>query len=279
MRWEDASNGVMISHDQGKTFDFFNISVLRTWARYGAFPSDNVWYVTAGHWPNDNSPPLAKLGQDEFEFSSAITWKRHLQTKKMYPSIARPSRDPSVVAAASTVTGDNAEDVGPDGVIPPPGWNAQIVKTTDGGNTWTSQYYNSSYFYFNQITCATETLCVAVGESQIKPGKGTPKVPGIHIFQTTDGETWNEVFFQQAEWLSIFGVTFVSPTEVWACGADLDAKPLTGFFWLSTDGGATWKHEQNVKKVYPVQMSFLDPLHAWAVGPNEVEQSSLLKFS
>jgi hypothetical protein len=276
MRWEDASNGVMVSHDQGQIFEFFNISVLRTWARYGAFPSDNVWYVTAGHWPNDNSPPTPESIQEEFALSSAITYKKTPGSKGkvgMYPSLTRPWTAQNEVDVDS-----QADSGGDDGVIPPPGWNAQIVKTTDGGQTWTSQYYNSSYFYFNQISCATETLCVAVGESQTKPGKGKPKVPGIHIFQTTDGEHWNEVFFQQAEFMSIFGVTFVSPTVVWACGADLGSNPLSGFFWISTDGGATWKHEQSLKSVYPVQMSFLDPLHAWAVGPNEVEQSSLLRY-
>jgi len=282
MRWIDAANGVMISHDQGQSFEFFNISVLRTWARYGAFPSDNVWYVTAGHWPNDNAPPTEESIKDEFPVSSVLTYKRDPASKGkigMYPSISRPW---TVESADSHLDSDSGtrdvEHEGPDGVIPPPGWNAQIVKTVDGGNTWVSQYYNSSYFYFNQISCATVTLCVAVGESQTKPGKGKPKVPGIHIFQTTDGENWNEVFFQEAEFMSIFGVTFVSPTVVWACGSDLGSNPLSGFFWLSTDGGATWKHEQSLKNVYPVQMSFLDPQHAWAVGPNEVEQSSLLRY-
>jgi len=276
----------MISRDQGQSFEFFNISVLRTWARYGAFPSVNVWYVTAGHWPNDNSPPTPESILEEYPLSSAITYKKNAKSKGkvgMYPSLTRPWTSPALEVDGDNTLGTESQQQQQqhgrvDGVIPPPGWNAQIVKTTDGGQTWTSQYYNSSYFYFNQITCATETLCVAVGESQTKPGKGKPKVPGIHIFQTTDGEHWNEVFFQQADWLSIFGVTFVSPTEVWACGSDLGSNPLLGFFWKSVDAGKTWKHVTNVKNVYPVQMSFLDPLHAWAVGPNEIEQSALLRY-
>jgi len=277
MRWDDASNGVMVSHDQGKSFEFFNISVLRTWARYGAFPSDNVWYVTAGHWPNDNAPPLTNIGEGEYEFGSALSWKPHPETKQLYPEIMRPS---SVHASANDETPNYEEmERNVEGVIPPPGWNGQIVKTIDGGKTWTSQYYNASYFYFNQITCVSETHCVTVAESQTKPGKGKPKVAGIHIFQTLDGQTWNEVFFQQAEWMSIFSVSFVSDTEVWACGADLGITPIIGFFWKSVDGGSTWKHVDNLKGVYPIQLSFLDPQHAWAVGPNEVQQSSLMKYA
>jgi len=269
MRWEDASNGVMVSHDQGKSFDFFNITVLRTWARYGAFPSANVWYVTAGHWPNDNAPPLSTAkGQEEYAFSSAITYKRHPTTKNLYPELSRGSSKEHHEETPET-----------DGVIPPPGWNAEIVKTTDGGNTWVSQFWNTSHYYFNQITCSDENHCVAVAESQWKPGKGRPKTSGIWIFQTTDGSTWKEVFFQEADFMSIFGVTYVSPQVVWACGCDLGSDPLFGFFWVSRDGGTTWKHEQSVKDVYPVQMSFLDPEHAWAVGPNEDQQSSLIKFA
>jgi len=279
MRWDDASNGVMISHDQGKSFNFFNISSLRTWARYGAFPSDNVWYVTAGHWPNDNSPPSASaLANNEVAFSSGITYKLD-EDKNLYPALTRKSSFSAeeLVPIEGLTYDDEEESV--DGVIPPPGWNAQIVKTIDGGKTWSSQYYNSSYFYFNQITCSTETHCVAVGESQTRPGKGKPKVPGIHIFLTTDGQHWDEVFFQAADWMSIFAVTFVTPEVVWACGCDLGSDPITGFWWISRDGGKTWKHNFSVKSVYPVQLSFLDPEHAWAVGPNDVENSALMKYA
>jgi len=282
MRWIDAANGVMISHDQGQSFEFFNISVLRTWARYGAFPSDSVWYVTAGHWPNDNSPPTPTSIQEEYPFSSAVTYKKRKDstgTIGMYPSLVRPWTELPEIDVPDVDDETQPEQRGDNvGVIPPPGWNTQIVKTTDGGQTWVSQYYNTSYFYFNQITCASETLCVAVGESQTRPGKGKPKVPGIHIFRTTDGETWNEVFFQEALHMSIFGVTFVTPNVVWACGSDLGSDPLYGFFWVSRDAGATWKHEQSLKGVYPMQMSFLDGTHAWAVGPNEVEQSALMRY-
>jgi len=186
------------------------------------------------------------------------------------------ANDTTVFEEEEEVVAESAEGVG---VIPPPGWNAQIVKSTDGGQTWVSQYWNTSYFYFNQITCASETHCVAVGESQTKPGKGKPKVAGIHIFLTTDGEHWDEVFFQEAEWMSIFAVTFVSDQVVWASGCDLGSDPIFGFFWVSRDGGKTWKVSDTLKKVYPVELSFLDPQNAWAVGPNDDQNSALMRFS
>jgi photosystem II stability/assembly factor-like uncharacterized protein len=41
-------NGVAISTDAGKTFSSIPLPLLQTDARYGAFPSDQVWYISAG---------------------------------------------------------------------------------------------------------------------------------------------------------------------------------------------------------------------------------------
>jgi len=43
-------NGVAVSVDGGKTFKFNNVSALVTDSRYGAFPSRDVWYLSAGMW-------------------------------------------------------------------------------------------------------------------------------------------------------------------------------------------------------------------------------------
>lgn len=51
-------NGVAISTNGGKTFTFKNISELNTYARYGAFPSKDVWYVSAGMFGSEGSSPL-----------------------------------------------------------------------------------------------------------------------------------------------------------------------------------------------------------------------------
>ena len=46
------NNGVTVSRDYGFTYgSTYNISVLRADTRYGAFPSDDAWYITAGDWP------------------------------------------------------------------------------------------------------------------------------------------------------------------------------------------------------------------------------------
>lgn len=38
-----------------------NISIAQTLARYGAFPSEKVWYVAAGQFPSTTEPDVFKL--------------------------------------------------------------------------------------------------------------------------------------------------------------------------------------------------------------------------
>lgn len=40
----------------------------------------------------------------------------------------------------------------------------ELLKTTDGGNTWKSQFFTTD-FYFNGIDCEDENKCCVVGES------------------------------------------------------------------------------------------------------------------
>jgi hypothetical protein len=54
-------------------------------------------------------------------------------------------------------------------------WKAQIVKTTDGGKTWKSVFFQNNTFYFNQIACGSELSCVAIGEAD------TRSFPFTHI--------------------------------------------------------------------------------------------------
>ena len=48
-----VEGGVAVSTNAGANFSsaFVNVAELQTFARYGAFPSANVWYLAAGQWP------------------------------------------------------------------------------------------------------------------------------------------------------------------------------------------------------------------------------------
>ena len=110
-----TGQGVVVSTDNGKTFEAKYADCAFTEARYGAFPTKDTWYVTLGSWPETD---------DE---SNAVTPARRL-------------------APAGAPRG---------------GWNAQIIGTTDGGNTWTSQYgTNNTEQFVRACPCSVVVVCV-----------------------------------------------------------------------------------------------------------------------
>jgi len=59
-------------------------------------------------------------------------------------------------------------------------YKMQIVKTTDGGNTWTSQFFSDSLpLYFNGIDCYDAEHCCAAAEGDY-----------VAVYCTADGENW-----------------------------------------------------------------------------------------
>jgi hypothetical protein len=92
-------------------------------------------------------------------------------------------------------------------------YNAYITKTTDGGKTWKIQFQNQGNYYYNQVDCASETVCIAVAEGFSDDGSGAP---GAHIHKTEDGETWKEIFvFGSDKAGSVLAVKMLSETEAW----------------------------------------------------------------
>jgi len=67
-----------------------------------------------------------------------------------------------------------------------------ITKTTDGGATWKVQYHSVGDFYFNEISCASADVCMAVAEGFARDGSTKP---GCHIFGTTNGgANWTDLY-------------------------------------------------------------------------------------
>lgn len=241
-------NGVSISTNGGSTFTWYNISELKTFARYGAYPSTTTWYIAAGEWPENVNP----ASDDTYrELSSRVHIEQTSATEmrtRLFPAGDRHGRPQ---------TGDA-------------GWAAQIVKTTDGGKTWASQFFDQS-FYFNQIGCTDENHCCAVGEAD------TSSVPGIRIWCTADGMTWTNKLFIDNPDLSIMALRFIDSNNGWAAGGDLGAFGITGYFWQTTDGGNTWSNV-TVPGQYGNDISFPTPTKGYAVAFNQEDQSSLLTF-
>lgn len=179
-------------------------------ARYGAFPSEKTWYVTAG----------------TFESESLVGGERqrsHRLSKHL--SVEKDARGGSAIhfGEQRSPTAANGNNI------------AAIVKTTDAGETWSLVYKNdgttgSDNVYPNGIHCASVEHCVAVLEGD-----------SARILVTRDGgKTWNEAMKDMDPHSSLFAVRMLSEDEVWVAGGHPSGK-FEGRFWHSLDGGDTWK--------------------------------------
>jgi len=246
-----GGNGVAISTDAGKTVKFYNISAAQTIPRYGAFPSRKVWYIAAGQFPQSESKDSSLV----HELTRRVHYHVDPATKKLSVKLQR------------------VDTTQPPKDTPNSDWAGQILKTADGGATWTSQFWTTD-FYFNGIDCEDENKCCVVGESD------SGSAPGARIYCTTDGTKWNQVYFASGAEHSLLGIRSVpgSAGEWFAGGGDLPSQfNITGTFPHSTDGGKTWNVE-TLKKVYITDLSIVDASHGWGTTIEEDEQSGLVIY-
>lgn len=244
----------------------------QTEARYIALPSRTSWYVSAGQWPNDAARTL--------EFEKATGSK----VLKMLTSRLAVTAEPELDAAGVKTGGVRHRvqvlpRVGASGLLSddagPGEWAAEIVKTSDGGKTFQSSFWNQGEFYFNDIDCGDENNCCAIGESDSAPE------PGVRIYCTNDGgQTWTRTLFVPGADMSGMALDYVlgSPLDVWAGGGQLSETAFEGYFWHSVDGGKTWTNE-TLAGVYVNDITFPDATHGYATAFTEQDGTSLLAYT
>jgi len=245
----DGGNGVAISDSDGELFTVYATDEWKTVPRYGAFPSLTTWYLSGGEWPR------RQLNSDVvYEFSSRL----HARSTNGESSVGFTSDEAPYVADRDT---------------PNSGWKAQIVKTTDGGSTWSTVFYDEDKFYFNQIGCGSESHCCAAGEAN------NSTESGIRIVCTTDGgANWKRTLWVPNPAFSIMALRFLSDTEVWAAGGDM-GDDFTGYFWHSTDGGNSWDDSAQVPGIFGNCLTFPSKTHAFATAVTIDQQGALLEFA
>ena len=247
--WMPQNNQVSTSADNGATWTSLPIPQLQTSSRYVAAPSDKVIYISAGEWPQQSSQKDSKA----FPLSARWTVSPAATSKKL-----------SAIPTFGKLNSKHAEATGQSTT-----YKMQMVKSVDGGATWTSQFFNDSLnLYFNAVDCYDEKHCCAAAEGN-----------SVAVYCTNDGESWNQVYQNPSDTLSLMGAAYVGPQEIWIAGGNLSQIDMYAFFLHSVDGGKTWTVEgTDIYGQYPNDISFVSNTQGWASTFNNLQQSGLLQF-
>jgi len=140
------------------------------------------------------------------------------------------------------------------------GKNGTIVKTTDGGSTWSSRSSGSSKYLWSVFFSSQNVGWVAGGNY----------VSGAVILKTTDqGETWQEKYSTGS---GLFReIHFVSNEIGWAVGYNSDGPIIV----KTTDGGGSWQTlDCGIDDCWFYAVYFLNENIGWIAGESNPQQTS-----
>ena len=133
--------------------------------------------------------------------------------------------------------------------------NGVILKTMDGGLTWTSNYITD--LPLNAICFVDNKIGFAVGGESSCGGTGcTP--PGSVIYKTNDsGDNWTKLNIPY-EWSELNSVSFINENIGFAIGLGLQIKTI--------DGGETWELFEFESKGFMSKVAFVNSQTGFCAG-------------
>jgi photosystem II stability/assembly factor-like uncharacterized protein len=223
-----STSGVAFSTDGGDSWGAASIANEPN-PRYGAFPSANTWYVSAGMWNTTESTYNVKSSTS------------HRQSHRVNIGSGKEHKVKMVGKVGDSTNG----------------WYGALYKTTDGGATFTKQYSSpeGSMFYFNAISCSDENNCIAVAEGY----NNDMTAPYAGVYQTTDGGANWKASWESNQIQGLMGCDMISNTEGWFAASPAQRSIATDFYH-TTDGGATWTLEQSLSGCYALDMDMAGTL-------------------
>ncbi|RYD71398.1 MAG: hypothetical protein EOP84_24945, partial [Verrucomicrobiaceae bacterium] len=204
-----SASGVAYSTDNGASFSVSG-NVPDGYVRYGAYPSDQVWYVASGIW-----------GEDPAAAGRSLSARMKLDTVGKQAVLDLEPRKQFRHADTNAT-----------------GWFGSVSKTTDGGATWTQVLQTNlaeDYLYFNEISCGSELNCVVVGE-----GDGSTGGYLTVAYATFDGGKSWERTLSSSDFVSSMVAKFTGPNTVWIVPTKKSGRTLSAQFMKSIDGGKTF---------------------------------------
>ena len=194
----DVVNGVAVTHNTGAEWEYVDIGLpYDTYpARYSSFPSDDVWYVSAGSWKNTPGKKTFSMDESEYAMNEMIIYKNGNFTFQ-----------PAIVS----------DDL----------HFGAIAKSNDGGKTW-EQVYNTLEYYFNAISCISEDICMAVAEQPYEAVALRTEDGG----KTWN----NVLTISDNKMASLMGCQMLSENEVWVSGGTFDSGLQGWFYHSTDGG-------------------------------------------
>ena len=264
--------GVILSTDKGSTWTSYPIDGAQ-YVRYGAYPSDSTWYVTEGSWPSTGATDNANANAAEPFFvhaspdlaSGGADLSANIRIGKGAPKRKQINLGIAGVAGVAGVAGglrgsSSSGQAGTDY-----GYVANIWKTSDGGKTFAKVFSSepTDAFYFNAISCGSETTCVAVAEGKVQSNSKIITYQTFAYHTSDGGKTWSQVFDGGDAYMSLLAVKMVSETEGWMGPSGLlpgsNTVAVTDFY-QTTDGGATWSLGQTLQDCVAAEIDSADGL-------------------
>ncbi|MEW6553995.1 MAG: YCF48-related protein [Actinomycetota bacterium] len=135
------------------------------------------------------------------------------------------------------------------------GGNGVLMKTSDGGQSWVTQAADSNYVV-TAISAVDANICWAAGGSVNSSGGG-------FIIRTVDGGVnWSVVYFDPAN--KLLSICAIGVNTAWAAGGNMPVTPTGGIILRTSDGGANWSAKMGTAHWFSV--SALNADTAWAFG-------------
>lgn len=245
-------------------FDLTNVLEAESLPRYGAFVDKDTWYVTAGTWPMSNTTDEAFSLTSRLGVSSGNSAEGTLMMRTANSNFGR------IQATLSSKRNLRVEADDESG-----SYMNQVLKTTDGGKTWTSVYKTNDENYPNGIHCYDANTCAFVAEAEADSSK-----PGVSIYYTNDGgNTWKEVMYLNSPTASLMQVRMISATEFHAVGGNLDNRDFGTLHFHTTDGGANFEQVNPLRGTYLNALQFVNEGLAYGSAFTKTGQSTILKYN
>ncbi|NOX65718.1 MAG: T9SS type A sorting domain-containing protein [Chlorobi bacterium] len=143
------------------------------------------------------------------------------------------------------------------------GWFGPIIKTVDGGDTWTA-LDTSKHYYLRSVYFLDENHGWAAGTYFAENNQPGDPTYG-HILRTTDGgQTWSE--YVTDDGFSLRDIFFIDKNTGWAVGGNADhyEYPLLH----TIDGGISWSKQSSFSSNSLRSVYFIDKNTGWVTNSN-----------